>query len=372
MPDQDYYTILGVDKKADEKTIRRAFRKLAKKYHPDTNQGDKTAEQKFKEINEAYAILGDEKKRALYDKYGKAAFQEGFDPEAYEAYQRYAGGMGGPHSGGPFAGYGNPFASGAGAAGTFHGSGFGNGFGNGSWQEVHFDGADMDDILKNLFHGGGGAYERAGGRNGAYGPAGSRSGAYEYGGNRAPMKGEDLQAQITVSFEEAALGCEKQITLRDTAGKTSTLSVRIPAGIEDGKKIRLKGRGQSAGAGAAAGDLYLLVHVQEKTGYERKGQDVYVTVRIPFTTAVLGGEAQVPTLYGNVICRIPAGTQSGSRIRLKGKGIAPEGNPQRKGDQYIVVQIEVPSHVTEEQKKLLREYAAAEERAGKGGKGHAA
>ena len=372
MPELDYYAVLGVDKKADEKTIRRSFRKLAKKYHPDTNQGNKAAEQKFKEINEAYAILGDSKKRALYDKYGKAAFQEGFDPEAYEAYQRYAGGMGAAGRGtGPFGAYGNPFASGA--AGDGSSGSFGASFGNGGWQEMHFDGADMEDLLKNLFHGGNGSgsYERAGGRSGTYERMGSRGRMYEYAGNGAPLRGEDLQAQITVSFEEAALGCEKQITLRDEQGKSSTLSVRIPAGIEDGKKIRLKGRGKSAGSAAAAGDLYLLVHVLEKAGYERKGQDIYVTVRIPFATAVLGGEAKVPTLYGDVMCRIPAGTQSGSKIRLKGKGIAAAGSAERKGDQYTVIQIDVPAHITQEQKRLLQEFAAAEN-AGKGGKGHAA
>ncbi len=338
MSKQDYYAVLGVDKNADEKTIRRAFRKLAKKYHPDTNQGNKAAEQKFKEINEAYAVLGDSSKRALYDKYGTAAFQEGFDPEAYEAYQRYGGGPG------SFSG-GDPFASG----GFGHRTGP---FGGGGWQEVHFDGADMDDILKNLFHGSG-----SGG---------------QFRGSRGPERGSDLQADITVSFEEAALGCEKQVTLRGADGKASTLSVHIPAGMEDGKKLRLKGRGQPARGTVPAGDLYLLVHVREKTGYERKGQDLYVTVRIPYTTAVLGGEAKVPTLYGDVMCRIPAGTQSGSRIRLKGKGIASVADPGRKGDQYIVVQIEVPTRISPEQRRLLQEYAAEEAKKGGTGRGHVA
>ena len=377
MSGMDYYAVLGVEKNADEKTIRRAFRKLAKKYHPDTNQGDKAAEQKFKEINEAYAILGDGKKRALYDKYGTMAFQEGFDPEAYEAYQKYAGN--GFDAGGSFGrkagSYGSGFGQGAGAfgggfgqgAGSFGGFrsggasfGYGNGTsGQGERHEMHFDGADMDDILRNLFQG-------SADQDLFRGSSGQGR------GQRQMAHGRDLQADITVGFEEAALGCEKQITIQGADGRSSTLSVHIPAGMEDGKKLRLKGKGQPAHGSVPAGDLYLSVHVRRKAGYERKGQDIYVTTQIPFVTAVLGGEAKVPTLYGDVMCTIPAGTQSGSRIRLKGKGIGSVKNPERKGDQYIVVQIKVPERISPAQKKLLQEYAQEEAKQAHGGNGHAA
>ena len=331
MAKQDFYEVLGVDRQADEKTIRRAFRKLAKKYHPDTNQGNKAAEQKFKEINEAYAVLSDPKKKALYDKYGDIALQEGFDPEAYEQYRAY--GMGGHAGSGPFTGT---------AGGGFRSMHFdGDG-----WQQMHFEGSDMDDILKGLF----GHY----GRGASSGAGFSSAGGF---GGRQPQRGSDVQADITVSFEEAALGCEKQIPLHGSDGHASTLSVRIPAGMEDGKKLRLRGKG-TPGPGGHAGDLYLLVHVAGKSGFERKGQDIYVTVKVPFTTAILGGEIKAPTLYGNVMCKIPAGTQSAAKIRLKGKGIPGLKDPSRRGDQYIVVQIEVPSAISPEQRELLRQFEA--------------
>lgn len=320
MQDKDYYAVLGVERNADEKTIQRAFRRLAKKYHPDTNQGNASAEQKFKQINEAYAVLGDKTKRQQYDRYGTAAFQDGFDPKAYEAFRNFKGsGFGTSGFSGGFgnAGFGNS---------GFGGSGFGSsGFG----QDIHFEGGeDFDDILKNMFG-------RGTGRGRASAPA-------------------DTTADLQVTFMEAALGCEKRITLGAGGG---TVSVRIPAGIEEGKRIRLRGRGRAAAPGGAAGDLYLRIHILPDARFERKGKDIYTTVFVPYPTAVLGGEVQAPALRGKVLCRIPAGTQCGSRIRLKGKGIQPGGNAAEAGDEYIVVQIQVPRSVTEEQKKLLRAYA---------------
>ena len=164
---------------------------------------------------------------------------------------------------------------------------------------------------------------------------------------------------MTVSFEEAVFGCDKRITLQDSAGTPHTLQVHIPAGIDTGKSVRLRGKGMPGSGGGEPGDLLLEVQVLKKPGYERKGMDVYTTVHIPFTTAVFGGEALVTTLYGNVICKIREGTQSGSRIRLRGKGIVSMKDPSVHGDQYVTVEIDVPRHLGEEAKQKLKEFEMA-------------
>lgn len=337
MTGKDYYGMLGVKKDASEKEIKTAYRKLAKKYHPDTNP-DKEAERKFKEVSEAYGILGDPEKRKLYDKYGDIAFQEGFDPKAYDEYMKYGGGFGS--------------GSGFGSGGSFS-SGYG-----GNAQTFHFDG-DINDLFSGLFGHGRGTGSRgfsgASGFSGFSGTSGS-SGFSGFSGSGMDMKGSDLDAEISVSFEEAAFGCDKSITLSAPGGKQETLQVHIPAGINEGQKVRLQGKGHPGVNGGKRGDLFLKVHIIPKIGFERKGQDVYVTANIPYTTAVFGGEAVVPTLSGRVICKIKAGTQSGSKIRLKGKGIVSAKNPGVYGDEYVVVQIEVPRTLTPEQKRILKEY----------------
>lgn len=326
---RDYYEVLGISSDADEKTIKRAYRKLAKKYHPDTNPGDTLAEQKFKEITEAYNVLSDPEKKKMYDQYGFAAFEEGAGG---------SGSYGGPHFYGSYGGFGDD------------GAGFGKqGFGNGrTYQEFHFEGGDMGDMFNDMF---GGMFH------------GRHSGGFhrdrEDGSSRAGWnQGSDLQSDVTVSFEEAALGCDKVIRLQSTdgSGRMQNLKVHIPAGIEEGKSIRLRGRGMQGAGGGTPGDLLLKIHIREKPGYERKGMDIYTSVQIPFTTAVFGGEAQVQTLYGSVICRIPEGTQSGSKIRLRGKGIVSMKDPGVKGDQYVTVQIQVPVSLTPEERQKLKEY----------------
>ena len=326
MAKRDYYEVLGIGRNADAREIKRAYRKLAKKYHPDTNAGNTQAEERFKEVTEAYDVLGDEKKRKLYDKYGHAAFENGFSEEDYERRKSGMGGMGG-----------NPF-------------GYGNG---GMHREYHFNGnaGDMDDIFGDIFSGmfggsfgGQGHSERAG--------RGYSSGSYS-------MKGEDAHADIKVSFDEAAFGCDKTITLSDERGSSQTLKVHIPAGIDTGKSIRLKGKGNQGFGGGEAGDLYLDVTVLDKPGYERKGMDVYTTVDVPFTTAVLGGEARVHTLYGDVECKIREGTQSGSKIRLKGKGIVSMKDKSVHGDQYVTVQIQVPKSLNPKARQILKEFQQA-------------
>ena len=169
-----------------------------------------------------------------------------------------------------------------------------------------------------------------------------------------------MTASVIISLEEAAFGCRKVLNLKNPdTGSVQSLEVRIPAGIETGKSIRLRGKGMPGANGGQAGDLLLQVTVEEKPGYERKGQDLYTTVKIPFTTAVMGGEAVVPTLYGNVVCKIKEGTQSGTKIRLRGKGIVSMKDPSVKGDQYARIEIQVPQHVSREAKEKLKEFDRA-------------
>ena len=354
---RDYYEVLGVSRSADDNTIKKAYRKLAKKYHPDTNGGDPTAEQKFKEVTEAYNVLSDKEKRKLYDQFGHAAF-DGSAPGA--------GAQGGAYEG--------PFQGGFGGFGGFGGGANGS---NGSYQEYHFSGDDMDDILKNMFGGRAGNFRQgrtsdggtyysysSNGNTGGRSQGGFSGGFSGFGGNGGSYsgyqsKGEDLHASVSITFDEAAFGCDKRITLTDGHGENKTLQVHIPAGIDTGKSVRLRGKGQPGIGGGQAGDLLLEVTVGSRPGYERKGSDVYTTVNIPYTTAVFGGEATVETLYGNVVCKIREGTQSGTKIRLKGKGIVSMKDPKVHGDQYVTVQIQVPTGLSEEAKQKLREFQRA-------------
>ena len=303
---KDYYEVLGVGRNADEATIKKAYRKLAKKYHPDMNGDNPEAAARFKEVTEAYNVLSDKEKKKLYDQFGHAAFD------------------------------------GSGNTSDFYKNG------NGSYQEFHFEGGDMDDILKNIF---GDGFSQSGFSQGGFGYGGFRQSNFR-------QKGKNVSAGIEVSFDEAVFGCDKVIQLQNPDGVVQSLKVHVPAGIDTGKKIRLRGQGMPGMNGGEAGDLMLEVTVGKKPGYERKGMDVYTTLNIPFTTAVLGGEVIVTTLYGNVSCKIQEGTQSGSKIRLRGKGIVSMKNPQVKGDQYVTVQIQVPRHLNPEAKQKLREFRA--------------
>lgn len=335
---RDYYEVLGVAKNADEKTIKKAYRKLAKKYHPDTNAGNPDAEKKFKEVTEAYSVLSDPEKKKMYDQFGHAAFDQS-------------------------------------AGGSYQGSGFGNGFqgfksGPGGYQEYHFTGNADDifgDMFKDIFHGNGskstGGFGSQGFHRSSFYDDGSGFGGFGgFGGHGSAgfdQKGQDLNASVSVTFDEEAFGCDKRITLQDQSGKAQTLEVHIPAGIDSGKSIRLRGKGMPGTGKGGAGDLLLKVTVQPKAGYERKGMDVYTTVNIPYTTAVFGGEARVHTLYGDVMCKIKEGTQSGSKIRLRGKGIVSMKDANVHGDQYVTVQIQVPRHLSVEARQKLMEYKKA-------------
>ena len=365
---RDYYEVLGVSKTATDAEIKKAFRVLAKKYHPDSNAGNPQAEQMFKDVNEAYSILSDPEKRKLYDRFGHAAF----DPNS--AAYGTTGGSGAS---------GDPFGSGFGGAGQ--GGAWHYQSGPGGYAEYHFTGddmGDMGDIFGDMFGGmfrgkssggssrnrhftgGSGAHFTSGsdfgGSSAHFGGGSSFGGSQSFYGAGFQEKGSDLTSEVTVSFDEAVSGCEKIITLQNPqTGKRQSLQVHIPAGIDTGKSIRLKGKGMPGTGGGEAGDLLLNITVTAKPGWERKEMDVYSTVRIPFTTAVFGGEALVSTLYGNVLCKIAAGTQSGTKIKLKGKGVVSMKNPSIHGDQYVTVQIDVPNHLTPEAEQKLREFEHA-------------
>lgn len=350
---RDYYEVLGVNKSATDAEIKKAYRKLAKKYHPDMNKDNPKAEDLFKEVTEAYEVLSDKEKRKLYDQFGHAAFDEGAGQGgAYGAGgQGFGGGAGGFGGFGGFGGQGfrGGFSGGGGFGSGFGGFGSGNfgggaGGGNGSfhfngnsgdgYQEYYYTGDNLDDIFDGFF-------------------GGSRK------GRSRSQNGEDVLAKVEVSFEEAALGADKVIRFRAPDGSEQSLQVHIPAGIDSGQKIRLKGKGMPGQNGGGAGSLLLEVTVQSKPGFERKGMDIYTTVEIPFETAVLGGETIVPTLGGRVSCKIKEGTQSGTKIRLKGKGIVSMKNPSQKGDEYAVIQIRVPKNLSADAKQKLQEYAKA-------------
>lgn len=312
---RDYYEVLGVERTADENAIKKAYRKLAKQYHPDTNKGNPQAEEKFKEATEAYAVLSDPQKRKQYDQFG-------FETD-------------------------NP---------------------DGSYQEYHFEDGDIDEILKNMFGGSFGGFHTGGFRSSGFGDGFDREfgggGFHSHGFQRdfrsrhTAQNGADLHAEINIGFLEAARGCEKTIQLTEADGQRKSLKVLIPAGIDTGKSIRLRGKGMPGNGGGRAGDLLLKVNVNADPVFERKDTDVYTTVRIPFTTAVFGGEAMVPTLSGRVMCKIHPGTQSGTKIRLRGKGIVSMKDLQTYGDEYVMIQIDVPQNLSPEARKKLKEFEA--------------
>lgn len=342
----DYYDVLGINKNADEKTIKKAYRKLAKKYHPDINPGDSNAEAKFKEVTEAYEVLSDPEKKKLYDRFGHVAFDGTGNAQS------------GPYgNNGGFGGFGD-----FGGSGGFHGGTYRSNNGNG-YQEFHFEGGDMGDIFENFFGGGfkkygfrGGSGQNGNFNNGFHGNFRQNEGF----GNRQSYqtKGNDIHADIQVSFDAAAFGKKETIHLKDENGKVQALEVNIPAGIETGQSIRLKGKGTPGYNGGTAGDLFLKVTVSEKPGFKRDNQDISNTVTIPFITAVLGGDVTVPTIYGNVRCSIKSGTQSGSKLRLRGKGIVSMKNSSVHGDQYTTIEVQVPKNLSPKAKQKLREFAA--------------
>jgi molecular chaperone DnaJ len=337
---KNYYDVLGVSKDATDQEIKTAFRKLARKYHPDRNKNDETAKKKFEEINEAYEVLSNKEKRKNYDNYGNpdgnpfanAAGAEGFSGNPFSGFSGFGNGTGG---------YSRTYRSPNGGT-TYYYSSSGDGadsFGNGF---EGFGGSGFEDMFDDLFGHSSGQRQRYSGRTAA----------------AEDEKGADAHAEITIGFDEAAFGADRVVTLTGQDGRQQKLQIHIPAGIEEGKSIRLKGQGSpSPMSGGESGDLYLKVHIAERPGFTRSGADVYTTVMVPFPTAALGGEVKIETLNGSVICKVRPGTQSGSKIRLRGKGASVLGKPGEYGDLYVEVRIEVPENLTMEQKRLIRELA---------------
>jgi curved DNA-binding protein len=295
---KDYYKVLGVDRDADEQEIKRAYRKLALKYHPDKNPDDDSAEERFKEINEAYEVLGDPDKRAKYDRLG----------HSYRQWER------------------------AGAGSDFDWTQW-TGAAPGGGVRVEF--GDLGDLF------GGGFSDFF---NSVFGGGGARPGA------RQRPRGRDLEQPVTISLQEAYQGTSR-VLQRD--GRN--LEVKIPPGARTGTRVRLSGQGET-GYGQA-GDLYLAVRVEPNPAFQRTGADLRTDLDVDLYTAVLGGEAQVPTPAGPVVLTIPAGSQPGQQIRLRGRGMPRLRNPSEHGDLFATLKVQLPTDLTEEQRKLFEQLA---------------
>ncbi|MBR3253448.1 DnaJ domain-containing protein [Candidatus Saccharibacteria bacterium] len=298
MAKRDYYEVLGVSKDASDDEIKKAYRKLAIKYHPDKNPGDKEAEAKFKEVNEAHDVLSDKQKRARYDQFGHA-------------------GVGGA-SGNPFAG-GNPFGEG------------GNFNFNGQTFNFDFGGAGgFEDILGSLFG---------------------------FGGARRPRRGADYQTSVTLTFEEAIFGTTKEVSANG-----ENIKVKIPAGIDDGMSIRLRGKGGEAPEGSTEkGDLYVKIRVKPHKSLTREGVIILSEETISMVDAALGCEIEVETVDGPIRMKVPAGTQSGTPFKLSGHGVPFRADGDR-GPHIVTVIVETPKNLSRKQKELLEEFRNSKKR----------
>jgi len=322
---KDYYKIMGVDKKASAKDIKAAYRKLARQHHPDVNPGNKQAEAKFKEINEAYEVLGDEAKRKKYDELG-AHWKD------YEQWQKSGGEAGG-----------QPF--------DWNRYGFSGGARRGGGAQYQ---TMTEEDMQNLFGDSGpfsGFYNSFFGDEAGTGPRGRSRAA---GRSR---RGQDFEQPIEVSLEEAYSGTTRTFQMEDGSGKSRRIEAKVPAGVQEGSKVRLAGQGGPGVGGGPAGDLYLVVKIAPHDLFERKGDDLHSKLSVPLTTAILGGEVTVPNLNGKVVLKIPAETQNGRVFRLKGKGMPRLNDPQHHGDLFAEIYVILPDKLTEKERKLVEEFA---------------
>ena len=310
---KDYYATLGVQKGATEKEIKQAFRKLARKFHPDVNPGDKAAEAKFKEINEANEVLSDPDKRRKYDELGAN----------WRAYEQ-AGAAGGP-----------------GAQGAWNANfgGAPGGFRTMTPEEMNAmfgEGDPFSDFFHTFF----------GGAMGGQPDEGRRG----RGRSRGARPGRDVEQELELSLDDAYRGTTRRLAIKHD-GHARTVDVRIPAGVGDGSRVRIAGEGEIGSGGAKSGDLYLRVRLSPHPTFERRGKDLYTKVQIPLTTAILGGEAEVPTLAGKALrLKVPGTTQNGQTFRLKGHGM-PTTNRPDSGDLYATVEVQLPRTLTPEQRR---------------------
>lgn len=353
---RDYYEVLGVEKNATPEDIKKSYRKLAVKFHPDKNPGDKTAEDKFKELGEAYEVLSDENKRAAYDRYGHAAFSGGMG----------GGGAGGAHD--PFEVFREVF--GAGGGGIF-GSIFEEAFGGGGERSSRGRGADLRYDMQISFEEAARGCEKeitiskmetceqCNGSGAAPGSSVSTCPTCRGAGQVYVTRGFFNVAQACPKCHGAGQVIEKPCPACHSAGrveKSGKIKIKIPAGIEDGSRLRSSGQGEGGTRGGPAGDLYIVIHVDQHEIFLRDGQDLYCEVPISFAKAALGGELKVPTLDGPALIKIPAGTASGKVFRLRGKGITAL-NSRSMGDLHVKVYVEVPVKLTNEQRAKLQVFA---------------
>jgi molecular chaperone DnaJ len=352
---RDYYEILGVERGAAPEDIKKAYRKLAVKFHPDKNPGDHEAEERFKELGAAYDVLMDPDKRAAYDRYGHAAFQGGMGGGA--------GAGGGFHD--PFDLFREVFGQGGGGGGIFdHFFGGGGSDGRQHGSDLRYDlqitleeaasGVEKEIEIRKL--------SPCGECSGSGAQPGSKTvtcGTCRGRGQVVVSRGFFQVAQTCPSCQGTGRTVEKPCRSCDGEGrveKTSRIKLKIPAGIEHGARLRSGGNGEAGLRGGAAGDLYVVVHVKEHAIFERDGADLHCDVPIPFTTAALGGEIHVPTLAGAINLKIPAGTQGGAIFRVRHQGMPVLGGSGR-GDLFTRVQVEVPTKLNAEQRAKLEEFA---------------
>jgi curved DNA-binding protein len=307
---KDYYKVLGVDKKADEKEIKKTYRKLARQYHPDVNPGNKQAEERFKEINEAYEVLSDPDKRQKYDKLGmnwQAYQRTGQDPTGFDWGQWATAAPGGGGS------------------------------------RVRVDYADVEDLFQEggfsdffqTIFGGGGAYRTAS------------------AAQPRPRRGQDVEYPLQVSLEEAFHGTQRLLSIDGRR-----LEVKIPPGVRTGSKVRVAGEGYPGAAGGPAGDLYLVTEVLPHAVFERDGDDLRGEFPIDLYTAVLGGEVFVPTLTGRGTLKIPEGTQPGQLFRLRGQGMPSLRDPNQRGNLLMKARVHLPKNLSDQERQLFRELAS--------------
>lgn len=278
---KDYYKVLGVDKNASEEEIKKAFRKLAHQHHPDKKDGNSD---KFKEINEAYSVLSDKKKRSQYDTFGQAGF------------------------------------GGQGYSGGFNASDFGFDFSG--FQQAGFDGGDLGDILSSIF-----------------------------GGKRV-RRGRDIAVDIELSFHESVFGAERKVVINSKLVKQKEVQIQTPPGIDDGQMIRMSGMGETI-EGGVPGDLYVKVHVRRHPTLRKEGYNLVMDLQIKLTEALLGAEHKIATLDGDLTLKIPAGTNSGTILRVKGKGVPT--SPGKRGDLYVRIKVGLPEKLSKDAKKLIEE-----------------
>jgi curved DNA-binding protein len=303
---KDYYKILGVDRTAGEKDIRRAYRRLARMYHPDVNPGDKASQERFKEINEAHEVLSDPEKRSKYDRLG-TSWQEwqkmGYDPSQFDWGQWFA------H---PGEGVRMEYVD------------LGNLFGGGS---------PFSDFFRTIF--------------------GDIGGSASWSGTRSRARqGQDYQEPVEIALEEALRGTTRIVS---TAGHR--LEVKIPPGVDNGSKVRIAGEGGPGQGGGSKGDLYLVIKVTPHSRFQRQGQDLQAEMPIDLYAAVLGGEVKVPTISGELMLKIPPETQGGKTFRLKGQGMPKLGTPKERGDLYVTVRVRLPQRLSPKERQLFEELA---------------